>query len=174
VLIDRVARRIAHIASEKKTRRNDDITAPQVRVVGARGADRCHGHPEALAGRGEPDWIWWRSPQAEPPVCRIMDYGKFIFEDSKKAPGAKKKQKQIQVKEVKFRPGTDEGDYQVKLRNLRSLHRPRRQGQGDAALSRPRNGAPGTGRAMLKRVESRYGRRNYRGAVSRAWKVGRW
>jgi len=57
-------------------------------------------------------------PNAEPPVCRVMDYGKFIFEQSKKKQVAKKKQKQIQVKEVKFRPGTDEGDYQVKLRNL--------------------------------------------------------
>lgn len=58
------------------------------------------------------------SPTASPPVCRIMDYGKFKFEQSKKQQEAKKKQKQIQVKEVKFRPGTDEGDYQVKLRNL--------------------------------------------------------
>jgi translation initiation factor IF-3 len=58
------------------------------------------------------------APQAEPPVCRIMDYGKYRFEENKKRHAAKKKQKQIQVKEVKFRPGTDEGDYQVKLRNL--------------------------------------------------------
>lgn len=56
---------------------------------------------------------------AQPPVCRIMDYGKHRFELSKKQQAARKKQKQIQVKEVKFRPGTDEGDYQVKLRNLR-------------------------------------------------------
>src|SRR5690606_12576690 len=58
------------------------------------------------------------SPTAEPPVCRIMDYGKYLFEQNKKAHAAKKKQKQIQVKEVKFRPTTEEGDYQVKLRNL--------------------------------------------------------
>jgi len=58
------------------------------------------------------------SPTAEPPVCRIVDYGKFLFEANKKSHAAKKKQKQIQVKEVKFRPGTDEGDYQIKLRNL--------------------------------------------------------
>ena len=57
-------------------------------------------------------------PNAVPPVCRVMDYGKYIFEESKKRHAAKKKQKQIQVKEIKFRPGTDEGDYQVKLRNL--------------------------------------------------------
>ena len=57
-------------------------------------------------------------PNSEPPVCRVMDYGKFQFEQSKKKHAAKKKQKQIHVKEVKFRPGTDDGDYQVKLRNL--------------------------------------------------------
>ena len=58
------------------------------------------------------------SPNAEPPVCRLMDYGKFLYEKAKNAKEQKKNQKQIQVKEVKFRPGTDEGDYQVKLRNL--------------------------------------------------------
>ena len=58
------------------------------------------------------------SPDAQPPVCRIMDYGKYQFELNKKKHAAKKKQKQIQIKEVKFRPGTEEGDYQVKLRNL--------------------------------------------------------
>ncbi len=57
------------------------------------------------------------SPNAEPPVCKVMDYGKFLFEKSKAQKEQKKKQKQIQVKEVKFRPGTDEGDYQVKLRD---------------------------------------------------------
>jgi len=58
------------------------------------------------------------APNAEPPVCRVMDYGKYLFELNKKAHSAKRKQKQIQVKEIKLRPGTDEGDYQVKLRNL--------------------------------------------------------
>ncbi len=57
-------------------------------------------------------------PNANPPVCRVMDYGKFQFEENKKRNKAKKKQKQVQIKEVKFRPSTDEGDYQVKLRNL--------------------------------------------------------
>ncbi len=58
------------------------------------------------------------SPNAEPPVCRIMNYGKFLYEKSKTAKEQKKKQKVVQVKEIKFRPGTDEGDYQVKLRSL--------------------------------------------------------
>ena len=57
-------------------------------------------------------------PNAEPPVCRVMDFGKFLFEQTKKRHAQKKRQKQIQVKEIKFRPATDEGDYQIKLRNL--------------------------------------------------------
>lgn len=59
------------------------------------------------------------APNAEPPVCRIMDYGKFRFEQAKKQQASKKKQKVTQVKEVKFRPGTEEADYQVKMRNVR-------------------------------------------------------
>ena len=58
------------------------------------------------------------SPQADPPVVRVMDFGKFLFEQNKKSHAAKRKQKQIQIKEVKFRPGTGESDYQIKLRNL--------------------------------------------------------
>lgn len=58
------------------------------------------------------------APMAQPPVCKIMDYGKFKYQESKRLHEAKLKQKQVQIKEVKFRPGTDEGDYQIKLRNL--------------------------------------------------------
>lgn len=68
------------------------------------------------------------SADADPPVCRVMDYGKFLFEQNKKRHAAKKKQKQIQVKEVKFRPTTEEGDYQVKLRSLMRF-----LGEGDKA-----------------------------------------
>ena len=72
-----------------------------------------------------------------------MDYGKFKYREAKKQHEAKLKLKQIQVKEVKFRPGTDEGDYQIKLRNLIRFLGGRRQGQDHAALSRARDGAPG-------------------------------
>ena len=58
------------------------------------------------------------APNAEPPVCRLMDYGKFLYSKSKKKQESKKKQKQITVKEIKFRPGTDIGDYDIKVRNL--------------------------------------------------------
>ncbi len=57
-------------------------------------------------------------PNVEPPVCRLMDFGKFLFEQKKKRAEARKNQKQVEIKEIKFRPGTEEGDYQVKLRNL--------------------------------------------------------
>lgn len=59
------------------------------------------------------------APEGEPPVCRLMDYGKHIFEAKKQQAAQRKKQKQIQIKEMKFRPGTDEADYQIKLRNVR-------------------------------------------------------
>ncbi len=75
---------------------------------------------DALARAGEEGMdLVEIAPQAEPPVCRIMDWGKYRFEQSKKAQAARKKQKQVQIKEVKFRPGTDDHDYDVKMRNLR-------------------------------------------------------
>ncbi len=99
---------------------NDQITVREVRLIDAEG-EQLGVVPidEALrnAEQAELDLVEV-APNAEPPVCRIMDYGKFRFEESKKLQSARKKQKQIQVKEIKFRPGTDEGDYQVKLRNL--------------------------------------------------------
>ncbi len=94
------------------------------------------------------------APTAKPPVCRLMDYGKFKYRESKKQHEAKLKQKQVQVKEVKFRPGTDEGDYNVKLRNLvRFLE------EGDKAKITLRfRGREIThqelGHALLKRVEA--------------------
>ena len=59
------------------------------------------------------------APNAKPPVCKIMDFGKYRYEQAKKRDEARKKQKQVQIKEIKFRPGTDEGDYQIKMRNIR-------------------------------------------------------
>jgi len=103
-----------------KVRMNQTIIAPEVRVVGNDGNQvGVMSSEEAikLAKKDGLDLVEV-SPTAQPPVCRIMDYGKFRFEESKKAQVAKKKQKQIHVKEIKFRPGTDKGDYQVKLRNL--------------------------------------------------------
>jgi len=101
-------------------RRNEEINAPQLRVIAADGSQAgVMSRYDALqmATAAELDLVEV-SPTAEPPVVRIMDYGKFLFEQNKKAHSAKRKQKQIQVKEVKFRPGTGESDYQIKLRNL--------------------------------------------------------
>ncbi len=99
---------------------NDEITAREVRLIGAEGDQvGIVSIDEALAAAeaAEMDLVEI-VPTAEPPVCRIMNFGKFVFEQKKQRSAAKKKQKQVQIKEVKFRPGTDEGDYQVKLRNL--------------------------------------------------------
>lgn len=104
----------------KKTRINDEITASQVRVIDSEGEQAgVMSLNDALTLADEADLdLVEVAPDADPPVCRIMDYGKYKFEESKKRHAAKKKQKQIHIKEVKFRPGTEEGDYQVKLRNL--------------------------------------------------------
>ena len=94
--------------------------APQLRVIGADGEQAgvmSRAQALQLASDAALDLVEV-SPTADPPVVRVMDFGKYLFEQNKKAHSAKRKQKQIQVKEVKFRPGTDEGDYQVKLRNL--------------------------------------------------------
>ncbi|CEG52399.1 translation initiation factor IF-3 [Stutzerimonas kunmingensis] len=99
---------------------NENISAREVRLIGADGEQiGIVSIDEALqvAEEAKLDLVEI-SADANPPVCRIMDYGKHLFEKKKQVAAAKKNQKQIQVKEVKFRPGTEEGDYQVKLRNL--------------------------------------------------------
>ncbi|MBK1651877.1 translation initiation factor IF-3 [Halorhodospira halochloris] len=108
-------------ASGGDRRINDQITVPQVRLISSEGEQvGVVATEEALAQAEEEGLdLVEIDGNAEPPVCRAMDYGKFKFEQSKKQQAARKKQKQIQVKEVKLRPGTDEGDFQVKLRNLR-------------------------------------------------------
>jgi len=105
---------------EKRNRLNDEITAREVRLIGQDGEQvGVVSIDEALAAAEQADMdLVEIQPNAEPPVCRVMDFGKFIFEQKKQKSEARKKQKQVQVKEVKFRPGTDIGDYQVKLRNL--------------------------------------------------------
>jgi translation initiation factor IF-3 len=104
----------------KKHRINNAITGPMVRLIGLEG-DQIGVVPikeaQRIAEEHDLDLVEI-VPNAEPPVCRVMDFGKFLFEQTKKRHAQKKKQKQIQIKEVKFRPATDEGDYQIKLRNL--------------------------------------------------------
>jgi translation initiation factor IF-3 len=108
------------IAAPKRNRVNREITTLEIRLIGADGNQvgvvRTREALE-MAEEAALDLVEIQ-PTAEPPVCRLMDYGRFRFDQKKKLNEAKKKQKQVQIKEIKFRPGTDEGDYQVKLRNL--------------------------------------------------------
>jgi translation initiation factor IF-3 len=105
---------------EKRNRLNEEITAREVRLIGQDGEQvGIVSIEQALARAEEANMdLVEIQPNAEPPVCRVMDFGKFVFEQKKQKQEARKKQKQVQIKEVKFRPGTDIGDYQVKLRNL--------------------------------------------------------
>ncbi|GGX90192.1 MULTISPECIES: translation initiation factor IF-3 [Vogesella] len=108
------------IAQEREPRINGEITAREIRLVGEEGEQLgivSLREGLALAEERDVDLVEI-SPTAQPPVVKLMDYGKYKYEQSKKRHEAKQKQKQIQIKEIKFRPGTDDGDYNVKLRNL--------------------------------------------------------
>jgi len=107
--------------SEKGNRKNHEIRVPRVRVIGADGemvGVLSRDEALALAEESGMDLVEIQ-PNQDPPVCRVMDYGKYRFELQKKAAAAKKKQKIVEIKEVKFRPTTDVGDYSIKLRNVR-------------------------------------------------------
>ena len=106
---------------EKQNRKNNEIRVPRVRVIGSDGEMvGVLSRDEALAKAEEEGLdLVEIQPNADPPVCKIMDFGKFRFEQQKKANEAKKKTRQVEIKEMKFRPVTDEGDYQIKLRNMR-------------------------------------------------------
>ncbi|MBI5923574.1 MAG: translation initiation factor IF-3 [Betaproteobacteria bacterium] len=108
------------MAQEKTHRVNEEINAPEIRLVGLDSEQLGIVPLRAgldLAEEKGVDLVEI-APTAQPPVCRLMDFGKFKYQEAKRAHDAKLKQKQIQVKEIKFRPGTDEGDYKIKLRNL--------------------------------------------------------
>jgi translation initiation factor IF-3 len=99
---------------------NQEIDVPEVRLIGVNGEQVgivTIANANALAEEVGVDLVEI-APTAQPPVCRLMDYGKFRYQESKKKHDAKLKQKQVQIKEIKFRPNTDEGDYTIKLRNL--------------------------------------------------------
>ncbi|MEZ5660257.1 MAG: translation initiation factor IF-3 [Burkholderiaceae bacterium] len=107
--------------SSRSHRVNDEITAPQVRLSGIDNEPLgivSLAEARRAAEAASVDLVEI-APQASPPVCRLMDYGKYKYQEQKRAHEARAKQKIIQVKEVKFRPRTEEGDYQVKLRNLK-------------------------------------------------------
>ncbi|MBT8041274.1 MAG: translation initiation factor IF-3 [Xanthomonadales bacterium] len=147
------------MASSKKTRRNGDITAPQVRVISADGEQagimEIHDALEMAESTGMD--LVEIAPNGEPPVCRIMDYGKFRFEQAKKAQVQKKKQKNVQVKEVKFRPGTEEADYQVKMRNVNRFLDEGNKVKLTLRFRGREMAHRELGAAMLKRVETELG-----------------
>ncbi|MBN9093274.1 translation initiation factor IF-3 [Pandoraea pnomenusa] len=112
---------MSNIATDKSHRINGEITAPEVRLTGVDGEQlgiMKLAEAFRLSEEADVDLVEI-APQAQPPVCRLMDYGKFKYQEQKKAHENKLKQKVVQIKEVKFRPGTDDGDYNVKLRNLK-------------------------------------------------------
>lgn len=118
------------IAQDKKQRVNNEINAPEVRLVADDGEQLGIVSLETalqVADEAGLDLVEI-APMADPPVCKVMDFGKFKYQEQKKAHEARLKQKQVQVKEVKLRPGTDENDYQIKLRNLKRF-----LGEGDKA-----------------------------------------
>lgn len=114
-------KRINTSTTEKRNRKNLEIRVPRVRVIGLDGemiGVLTRDEALAMAEDAGVDLVEIQ-PTAEPPVCRIMDFGKYMFDLQKKANAAKKKQKVVEIKELKFRPTTDDGDYNIKLRNLR-------------------------------------------------------
>jgi len=111
---------LSPIALERSQRINGEITSPQLRLVAENGDQLgivAVGDALRMAEEQNVDLVEI-APLAVPPVCKLMDYGKFRYREQKKAHEAKLKQKQIQVKEIKFRPGTDEGDYKIKVGKL--------------------------------------------------------
>ncbi|MGV8893510.1 MAG: translation initiation factor IF-3 [Burkholderiaceae bacterium] len=108
------------IATDKSHRLNGEITAPEVRLSGVENEPIgivTLAEAFRMAEEANVDLVEI-APTAQPPVCRLMDYGKFKYQEQKKAHEAKQKQKIVLIKEVKFRPGTDDGDYHIKLKNL--------------------------------------------------------
>ncbi len=115
----------SNISKDKKNRVNEDIDIPQVRLIDDEGEQLgIVETAQALELANERGFdLVEIAPNAAPPVCRLMDYGKFLFQENKKRQAQKKSQVHITVKEIKFRPGTEEGDYQTKLRNLKRFLR---------------------------------------------------
>ncbi|NIP46936.1 MAG: translation initiation factor IF-3 [Gammaproteobacteria bacterium] len=109
------------MAAPRKNRVNQEITSASVRLIDAEGGQMgIVPLEQALEAADETGFdLVEISPNAEPPVCRLMDYGKFLFQQNKKRQASKKRQQVIHLKEVKFRPSTEEADYQTKLRNLK-------------------------------------------------------
>ncbi|CAG0910772.1 unnamed protein product, partial [Cyprideis torosa] len=145
--------------SAKKHRLNGDITVPEIRLIDKDGENRglvTITEALALAKESSLDLVEI-VPNATPPVCRIMDHGKFRFEENKKQQQSRKRQKQIQVKEVKFRPTTDIGDYNVKMRSLKRFLEEGNKGKVTIRYRGRELAHKELGADLLKRVETDLG-----------------
>ena len=169
---------------DDRTRINERIRVREIRVIDDDGQQLgIMPPPQALAlARSKSLDLVEISPTAVPPVCRIMDFGKFQYEQQKRARQAKKHQKVILVKEIKFRPKVDEHDYQFKKKHIERFLARRRQGQGDDLLPRPRerasgNRAPDSGaadrRAERRSASSSRSRRRKATSCTRFWRRSR-
>ena len=134
---------------------NDDITAFRVRLIGADGSQvGIVPREDALTqARSHSMDLVLIAPDAEPPVVKVMDYGKHLFDQKKAKAAQRKRQKQIHVKEVKFRPGTEEGDYRVKLRNLTRFLEEGDKAKVSLRFKGREMAHPELGLTLLKRVE---------------------
>ncbi|WP_285835988.1 MULTISPECIES: translation initiation factor IF-3 [Larsenimonas] len=142
-------------AQEKRPPINDRIRADEVRLIDAEGEQLgVVTLDDALAKATEAGMDLVQISSGDPIVCKIMDYGKFLFEQKKQKSAQKKKQKQIQIKEVKFRPGTDEGDYQVKLRNLIRFLEDGDKGKVTLRFRGREMAHQDIGRKLMERIES--------------------
>lgn len=144
---------------DKQNRRNQDIRVPRVRVIGSDGemiGVLTRDEAIAMAEEEALDLVEIQ-PNADPPVCKIMDFGKFRFEAQKRANEAKKKSKQVEIKEVKFRPVTDEGDYQIKMRKMRGFIEDGDKIKVNIRFRGREMSHQELGRGMLQRIEADLG-----------------
>lgn len=143
------------IAQDKQQRVNEQITSPRIRLIGSDGQQigvvELADAQQRAADEGMD--LVEISPNADPPVCRVMDYGKFLYNASKKKQEARKKQKQIVVKEIKFRPGTDVGDYDIKLKRLAKFLQEGNKAKVTLRFRGREMAHQDLGMKMLKRVE---------------------
>jgi translation initiation factor IF-3 len=143
------------IAEDKQARLNDEITAPEVRLIDQDGEQKgivSIAYAKQLAEDVELDLVEI-VPNAKPPVCRLMDYGKYRFQQKKKLHEQRKKQRQVHIKEIKFRPGTEEGDYNVKLKKLNEFIEAGDRAKVTVRFRGREMAHMELGRNLLKRVE---------------------
>ena len=155
---------------------NEEIRVREVHLIDADGTNKgtvAIADALAAAQAASLDLVEI-SPNAMPPIVKLLDYGKYKYQEQKKAAEARKKQKVVEVKEIKMRPNIDDHDYDVKMRVDEAVLRGRRQGEGDLALPRPRDGAYGARHASCWTASRGTRRRSPRWNPSRGWKAARW